>query len=139
MSSLVVVEGDCVAFEPMFGPRQVVLLEPAMLRGSGEATIEERCMCVVGDEKRVQWQAQYFLPGYTPGAGMVAIESLDGSQVAPCVTSGAALILIGQRCVARFRPTAPATLISLPNTPDVMTSSTGYGHFIPRQIVVYAG
>jgi hypothetical protein len=139
MTSMVVVEGDAMVFEPMFGQRQVVLDEPAMMPGSGEATIEQRRVCVVGDEKRIQWQAQYFIPGYTPGTGIVSIETLDSSQMAPCVTSGAPLILMGQRFVARFTPMVPAALSSPPNTPDSMAPSMGGGQFMPQQTLVSAG
>lgn len=138
MTSMVVVEGDVLVFEPMFGQRQLVLEEPAMMPGSGEATIEQRRICIVGDEKRVQWQAQYFIPGYTPGMGIVSIETLDSSQMAPCVTSGAPLILMGQRFVARFTPTVPATLSAPPNTPDTLAPSMGRGKFMSQQTLVSA-
>jgi hypothetical protein len=140
MASLVAVHGTPVVFEPMFGQRQVVLAEPAALAGSGEATIEQCRVCVVGDEKRVQWEAQYFIPGYSPGTGLVSVEMLDGSQMAPCVTSGGvALILMGQQFTARFTPGVPAVMSSPPNSPDPMTPSMGRGRFMPEQSLVSAG
>ncbi|CAE6844046.1 hypothetical protein [Paraburkholderia domus] len=139
MSSPVVVDGTVVVFEPMFGQRQVVLSEPAGMSGSGEATIDQRRVCVVGDEKRVQCQAQYFIPGYAPGTGIVSVETLDGSQMAPCVTSGAPLILMGQKLVARFTPTVPAIMSSPPNSADSMAPSMGHGCFLPQQTLVSVG
>ena len=125
MASLVVVHGTLLIFEPMFGQRQVVLAAPAAIAGSGEATIEQRRVCVVGDEKRAQWEAQYFIPGYSPGTGLVSVEMLDGSQMTPCVTSGPPLILMGQQFTARFTPSVPAVMTSPPNSPDPMGPSMG--------------
>jgi hypothetical protein len=139
MASLVAVHGTLLAFEPMFGQRQVVLAEPATIAGSGEATIEQRRVCVVGDEKRAQWEAQYFIPGYSPGTGLLSIEMLDGSQMAPCVISGAPLILMGQQFTARFTPTVPAVMAAPPNSPDPMTPSIGRGRIMPEQNLVSAG
>ncbi|ANB72008.1 hypothetical protein [Paraburkholderia phytofirmans] len=139
MSSFVVVDGTVLVFEPMFGQRQVVLSEPAFISGHGEATINERRVCVMGDEKCVQWQAQYFIPGYAPGTGIVSVEALDGSQMAPCVTSGAPLILMGQRLIARFAPTVPATMNAPPYSPDPIAPSMGHGRFMPPQTLVSAG
>ncbi|MFM0742100.1 hypothetical protein PQQ51_33145 [Paraburkholderia xenovorans] len=138
MSSLVVAEGDTIVIEPTFGSRQVVLLEPAFMSGSGEATIEGRRICVMGDEKRVELQAEYSIPGYSPGAGIVSVEILDGSQMAPCVSSGAPLILMGQQFTARFTPTVPAVMSSPPNTPDLMEPGIGRGRFVTQQVFVAA-
>jgi Contractile injection system spike tip protein len=139
MSSFVLIEGSTIVFEPMFGTRQVVLLAPATMVGNGEATIGGRRMCVVGDEKRMQWQAQYFIPGYTPGAGLVSIELLDGSQMAPCVMSGTPLILVGQQFTARFSPSAPAVMSAPPYAVDPTFPSMGRGCFMPPQTSVSAG
>jgi hypothetical protein len=139
MSSLVVAEGDVLVFEPMFGSRQVVLTGLATMSGSGVATIGQRRVCVVGDEKSGRWPAQYFIPGYTPGAGFVSIETLDSSQMAPCVISTEPLIVMGQQFIARFTPTVPATLSSPPHTPDAIAPSMGRGCFMPLQTAVSAG
>ncbi len=139
MSSLVVASGDEMVFAPMFGARQVVLTEPATIVGTGQATINGRTVCVLGDEKRVQLLAQYMLPGYTPGMGLLSIESLSAGQWAPCTTSGEPLMLSGTMFNARFTPTVPAVMSSPPNTPDMMAPSMGQGRFIAQQVFVLAG
>lgn len=139
MSGFVLIDGCAIVFDPMFGQRNVTLLAPASLQGNGAATVDGRRMCVVGDEKRMQWPAQYVIPGYTPGSGMLSIETLDASQMAPCATSGSPLILQGRQFVARFTPTVPAVMSSPPNTPDPVAPSMGRGRFVPSQTYVRAG
>ncbi|NDO82517.1 hypothetical protein CJP72_17550 [Citrobacter sp. NCU1] len=139
MSYSIICDGDGVQFFPMFGARQVVLVEPAFIRGSGAITVMGRKGCVAGDESQQQWAAQYFIPGYSPGSGMVSIVMLDGSQVAPCITAETSLILQGTQFTARFTLTAPAIMSEAPFTPDAMGASMGRGYFIPQQVFVTAG
>lgn len=139
MSYPIICDGDGVQFSPMFGSRQVVLIEPAFVRGSGAITVMGRKACVAGDETRQSWAAQYFIPGYTPGYGMISIEMLDGSQVMPCITAETSLIIRGTEFTARFTPTALAVMSEAPYTPDVMATGMGKGCFIPQQVSVTAG
>ncbi|MDA8481217.1 hypothetical protein NNO04_21365 [Citrobacter sp. Awk 4] len=139
MSYPIICDGDGVQFGPMFGTRQVVLVEPAFIRGSGAITVMGRKACVAGDESQQQWAAQYFIPGYTPGSGMVSIEMLDGSQVTPCITAETSLILQGTQFTARFTLTSPAVMSEAPYTPDGMAVGMGRGCFIPQQVFVRAG
>jgi hypothetical protein len=140
MSSPVLCDGDEATFEPMFGPRQVVLSEPAILTGTGVATISGRRTCAAGDEQRAQWPAQYFIAGYSPGAGIVSIEMLDASQTAPYVAGQTPLMLqgTGAQFTARFTPTAPAVMASTPFTPDTTAPGMGRGTFIAHQQFVRA-
>jgi hypothetical protein len=138
MSSWIVCDGDELIFEPMFGPRQVVLTVPAAIAGTGVATIGRRRMCVVGDEARMQWVAQYFMPGYSPGQGIVRIVMLDTSQIAKAVTGRGPVVLEGLNFTADIRPTVPAILNSPAATPDTMAPSAGRGKFIPHQMFVRA-
>ncbi len=130
----VVVDGDFLQFDPQFGNRQVFPIAPATIRGTGHATINQRHVCVVGDEKKVQIPAQYMIPGYSPGMGMLSIVSLGGDQQAPTCKSNAALILKGQQFIARFTPTQLA--ISPPNQSDVPAPTMGKGRFNTTQMSV---
>jgi hypothetical protein len=138
MNSLIICDGDEVIFNPMFGQRQVVLMKPAVVTGTGIATILQRRMCVLGDEKRTQWLAQYFIPGYSPGTGMLSIEALDDSQIAYGAMSTEPLITQGSLFKARFTPQMPAVMISPPGTPDTPAPGMGTGSFIPLQTFVRA-
>jgi hypothetical protein len=138
MSSLIICDGDQVTFNPMFGQRQVVPMKPAVISGTGIATILQRRMCVLGDEKRTQWPAQYFIPGYSPGTGMLSIESLDDSQIAHGTVSIQPLIVQGNLFKVRFIPQVLAMMTSPPGTPDTSAPGMGTGSFIPLQTFVRA-
>jgi len=139
MSDLAVLDGDLLQFDPMFGNRTVTVTGPAMIRGSGKATINQRKMCVRGDETKVQVNAQYTIPGYSPGAGILTIMMLAANQQAPRCLSGAPLLIKGQQFIARFTPTQPAMTTSTPSTPDAPAPSLGKGRFITNQAFVRAG
>ncbi|AWK41522.1 hypothetical protein GPY51_05235 [Photorhabdus laumondii subsp. laumondii] len=138
MSKQLVVDGDTLLFEQFFGNRQVTILEPATIQGSGHAQIQNKKIAIVGDEKEVKLQAQYITPDYpTPGTGIVTIAQLDASQQANFCHSPAAVIIVGQQFTARFTPTQPANNPS--SGPDVTTPSMGKGYFIASQYIVNAG
>lgn len=139
MNKLVLVDGDALLFEPMFGNRQVIVQAGVVIRGSGQATIGARPICILGDERKVQLQAQYLIPGYSPGQGLVSIMQLSPAQQAPRCTSGAPFLLATDSFVARFTPTVVAIMSSPPNNPDVPAPSIGRGRFVPRQMFARAG
>ncbi|WP_243465176.1 hypothetical protein [Photorhabdus temperata] len=62
MSKQLVVDGDNLLFEPLFGNRQVTLLGPATIRGSGHAQIQGKKIAIVGDEKKVQISGAIYYP-----------------------------------------------------------------------------
>ncbi|MDE1482851.1 hypothetical protein [Xenorhabdus bovienii] len=138
MSKQLVVDGDSLLFEPLFGNRQVTILGPATIRGSGHAKIQGKKIVMQGDEKKVQFQAQYITPTHTiPGMGMVTIAQLDTSQQANFCRTPAMVIVVGQQFIARFTPTQPANSESA--GPDVTAPSMGKGRFIASQYIVSAG
>ncbi|MCW7550381.1 hypothetical protein OO184_21215 [Photorhabdus sp. APURE] len=138
MSKQLVVDGDNLLFEPLFGNRQVTILGPATIRGSGHAKIQGKKIVMVSDEKKVQLQAQYITPSHpVPGMGMVTIAQLDASQQANFCRSPATVIVVGQQFIARFTPTQPANNPS--SGPDVTAPSMGKGRFIASQYAVTAG
>lgn len=138
MSKQMVIDGDSLLFEPLFGNRQVTLLEIATIRGSGQAKIQQKKVCIAGDEKKVKFQAQYITPSHpVPGLGIVTIAMLDSSQQVPFCNSGASVIVVGQQFIARFTPTQPANNPS--SGPDVATPTMGKGRFINSQYFAAAG
>ncbi|KMW71391.1 hypothetical protein TI10_21210 [Photorhabdus luminescens subsp. luminescens] len=138
MSKQLVVDGDNLLFEPLFGNRQVTILGPATIRGSGHAKIQGKKIVIVGDEKTVQLQAQYITPSHpVPGMGIVTIAQLDTSQQVNFCLTPATVIIVGQQFTARFTPTQPANNPS--SGPDVTTPSMGKGRFIASQYTVSAG
>ncbi|KOY61545.1 hypothetical protein [Photorhabdus heterorhabditis] len=137
MSKQLVVDGDILLFEPLFGNRQVIILGPATIRGSGHAQIRGKKIVIVGDEKKVQFQAQYITPSHPiPGMGMVTIAQLDASQQVNFCRSPVTVIIVGQQFTARFTPSQPATSQA---GPDVTAPSMGKGRFIASQYAVSAG
>ncbi|KAA1193604.1 hypothetical protein [Photorhabdus heterorhabditis] len=138
MSKQLIIDGDSLLFEPFFGNRQVTILGLATISGSGHAQIQGKKIAIVGDEKKVQLQAQYITPSHPiPGLGMVTIAQLDASQQVNFCRSPATVIVVGQQFTARFTPSQPA---SNPSTgPDITTPSMGKGRFIASQYIVNAG
>ncbi|MCC8458082.1 hypothetical protein [Photorhabdus aegyptia] len=138
MSKQLVVDGDTLLFEPLFGNRQVTILGLATIRGSGHAQIQGKKIVIVGDEKKVQFQAQYITPSHpVPGMGIVTIAQLDASQQVNFCRSPATVIVVGQQFIARFTPSQPANNPS--SGPDVTAPSMGKGRFIASQYAVTAG
>ncbi|MER2472401.1 hypothetical protein [Photorhabdus laumondii] len=138
MSKQLVVDGDTLLFEPLFGNRQVIILGPAIIRGSGHVQIRGKKIVMAGDEKKVQFQAQYITPSHpAPGMGMVTIVQLDASQQVNFCRSPATIIVVGQQFIARFTPTQPANNPS--SGPDITAPSMGKGRFIASQYTVNAG
>lgn len=134
MMSLIVVDGDGLIFEPLFGPRTVTIIGPATITGSGQATIVNKKVCIAGDEKKVSLSATYTMPGFAnPGTGTVTISQLDSSQEAKGSTSGAALITKGLQFDARFTPQTPAANPPPTSTSDASGPSQGKGIFSPTQ------
>ncbi|PHM45264.1 hypothetical protein Xmau_00914 [Xenorhabdus mauleonii] len=138
MSKQLVVDGDSLLFEPLFGNRQVTVLGLATIRGSGHVTIQGKKTVMLGDEKKVQFQAQYITPSHPiPGMGTITIAQLDASQPINFCRTPAMMMAVGQQFIARFTPTQPA---NNPSTgPDVTAPSMGKGRFIASQYIVSTG
>ncbi len=139
MKNFIVLDEDMLFFEPQFAHRIVTPTEPAMIRGSGHATINGRRVCVMGDEKKVQVQATYRVPGHTPGTGMLTIMSLMPDQQALRCRSRAGLILKGQQFIARFTQLLPAMSTAPTPVPDPPTPGIGKGRFITTQLLASVG
>ncbi len=138
MLDTIVVDGDLLMFEPMFGHRIVTVLAPVTIRGTGMCQIGGRRVCVVGDEKILQINALYNAPPFLLGQGKI-IVTLMPDQIALPVTSGRALITKGQRFMAMFMPIQPAKMPGPPTIDPLLIPTPGFGHFIPSQFVAKAG
>jgi Contractile injection system spike tip protein len=144
MMSLIVIDGDELGFDPLFDDCEVTITTvPALIRGSGQATVSNKKVCIVGDETKVKLSAIYKTTIYTiPGAGTVTISALDSSQKVTGCTSGAALITKGLKFEAIFTIDSPAFKPNPPPAPptaDPRISSKGEGAFITQQNFAMAG
>jgi hypothetical protein len=138
MSKHIVIDNDALSFDPIFAHRQVSVIGSAKIKGSGKASINNKKICVLGDEQKVSLDATYTVPGFpTPGQGKVTISQLNVDQQAIWCQSGAVVILVGQKFVASFTPT---NLAKDPNqAPDVPSPTPGSGKFINSQTFVTVG
>lgn len=140
MMSLIVIDGDALKFDPLFGDRVVQIVDQPAIKGSGQMTILNKRVCVAGDEKKVALKATYHTAVYTvPGTGIVTISRLDSSQEAKGCTSGFALITKGLAFEARFTPQVLASLPGPPPTTDQPSPSQAKGEFITQQSFSMAG
>ncbi|MBI6549644.1 hypothetical protein [Xenorhabdus lircayensis] len=135
MSEAIVTDGDMLQFDPNFGNRQVTVPNPGKISGKGHAQVNGKKVCILGDEKQVRVSATYITATHTtPGTGTITISALDASQQAFQCTSGAALIIKGQKFTAMFTPESPAMNNTVnPPQPDVPAPSFGKGSFITQQ------
>lgn len=137
MSNYIVVDGDRLNFEPMFGVNTVTPTAHA-IRGSGVAAIENKKICIRGDEKKVSVSAIYSSAGYpNQGTGTITIASLATDQLATFSTAETELIVVGSRFTALFTVDSPATHPQ--NGPDPVSTTSGRGTFINSQSFVTAG
>lgn len=133
----IVVSGDMLRFDVMFGNRQVTATGPARIVGTGHVNIGGKKSCIAGDEGKVQVPADYVIPSgpYANGKGTITIVALNRDQLANDVTSGQALIVDGTQFEALFTPTVPAISPGAPPKPDPAfpSPSKGAGEFIATQ------
>jgi hypothetical protein len=144
MISPMVIDGDQLKIDPAFGHRTVTITtSPAMIRGSGQATVGGKKVCIAGDEAKVKLNATYIAPGFAnAGAGEVTIVGLDPSQLTPGCTSGAALITrggAGAKFNALLTVTTPASNPTPPGGADLAPPGMGTGQFAAQQDFASAG
>ncbi|WP_439412913.1 hypothetical protein [Enterobacter ludwigii] len=139
MSKIVVTDGDTLAFDTNFDANIVTPVAPCLIRGSGEASITNKKICVLGDERNVSIAATYIKSTHpTPGAGTITLYQLNDDQQAQFATAQQAVIVVGSQFTARFTPTSPA--MDPQGKPDPnMSPTAGTGKFINSQSFVTAG
>lgn len=138
MSDYVVIDGDRLQFDQMFGINVVTPTEIPQIHGSGEAAIENKKICILGDDKKVSVPASYHNANYpSQGSGKITITSLANDQQAGFAKTETPVIVVGSKFTASFTPEVPA---SGDKGPDPVTApSTGFGTFINSQSFVTAG
>jgi hypothetical protein len=139
MAYFILITGDKAMFNPNFG-QAIVTVRPGDLIGSGKDKINQKLVCVDGDEKKV------IVPGCTyitaqhsiPGMGMLLIQSLAGNQKAQKTQSnGKPVLLKGGEFKAKFTVLVPAQQPSAPNPiPDNTPQYSGTGTFITTNLKV---
>ncbi|MDI2146129.1 hypothetical protein KBJ94_29210 [Pseudomonas sp. ITA] len=134
MSDSIVTHGDMVKFDQLFGDRTVIA-PPTVITGSGKAKINNKPICILGDEKQVMVEGvPYTTPSNSiPGTGTLTVLALDTSQQAQKTLCGQPVIIKGQKFKAQFLPTQPAMTPPPASTPDPMAPTTGTGSFNPSQ------
>lgn len=142
MSNLVVIDGDALTFNPQFGAITITPPPQPRISGSGEASIEEKKVCIVGDEGQVSFIVDYIRPPFValPGKGTLTIKKLASDQQAAFVTAPApaSMILVGSQFTTQFQPITPAQ--DPQGKPDTdLNAVTGVGAFINSQSFVTAG
>ncbi|NET44640.1 hypothetical protein [Okeania sp. SIO2B3] len=139
MADFILITGDKANFNPTFGIA-TVNVRPGDLIGTGKSKINQKLVCVDGDEKNV------IVPGCLyktaqhtiPGVGMIFIESLAGNQKAKKTKSGGKPVLLkGALFNAKFKVLAPAQQPSTPNPiPDTTLEYLGNGTFMTTNMKV---
>ncbi|WP_212760544.1 hypothetical protein [Pseudomonas fluorescens] len=134
MSEWIIINGDTVKFDQMFDDRTVIA-PLTTITGSGQATINNKKICILGDEKQVRlMNVPYTTPKHSvPGTGTLTIEALDPSQQARETSSGEAVIIEGKTFKAQFLPSQPALMPPPASTPDLVSPSMGTGSFTASQ------
>jgi len=142
VSSLVVIDGDALTFNPQFGSITITPPPQPRISGSGEASIGGKKVCIVGDEERVSFNVDYIRPPFvaSPGKGLLTIKKLAPDQQAASAKAPAPapMILVGSQFTTQFQPTVPAQ--DPQGKPDTdLNAVTGVGTFVNSQTFVTAG
>ncbi|MGV3344499.1 hypothetical protein ACGVWS_01695 [Enterobacteriaceae bacterium LUAb1] len=138
MSDYVIIDGDTLTFEQMFGINKVTPTGPCFIAGTGDASIEGKRFCILGDEKKVSVAATYSSAAYpVNGTGQITITGLAADQVVAFATATTSVIVAGSNFTARFTVENPAAHQNNGNDPTPFTDGTG--QFITSQDFVTAG
>jgi len=139
MSNRVIVDSDLMQFSIQFGECTVTPTGARQISGSGEASIGDKQICIVGDEKKVSVAATYIKGVYTtPGKGTITISNLAADQQALFATAQTPVIVEGSSFTALFMADSPAVNPANGN-PDVPVPASGTGTFTHSQSFVTAG
>lgn len=139
MPDLVLIEGDRVVFMPVFG-NALVVVQPGSLEASGPATLNDKKICIDGDEKKLSVPGcSYMAPPYViPGSGTLKIAELGHDQKArKAKTGGKAMLLRGSKFTATFEVQSPAKQPPSgagPPIPDATPQYLGQGMFITNNV-----
>lgn len=139
MADFILMTGDQAMFNPNCG-QAIVVVRPANLIGSGKDKINEKPICVDGDEKKVLViGCAYTTTQHSiPGVGMLSIQSLAGNQKAKKTKSGGKPVLLkGASFQSKFQVMVPAQKPSTPSPiPDATPQYAGTGSFMTTNLKV---
>ena len=82
MKEKILLSGDIAEFDPIFSVALLTGVRMTKIQGTGNASIENKNICVSGDEKKVKkLGCTYTFSNFTsPGVGTLTIENLAPSQ-----------------------------------------------------------
>lgn len=134
MSKYVLVSGDTVEFETMFGIAKVTVTTPPKgreIKGRAKISFNSKAVCLEEDEKTVLVSCTYIIPGYpTEGTGTIEIAPLEASNKSKClVQGGKAALLQGKTFDAVMKVTLAAKNPGPPPILDTTPTYTGKGQF----------
>lgn len=139
MVDYILITGDKAMFNPTFG-QAIVTVRPGDLIGTGKDKINQKLVCVDGDEKKVIVPGcSYMTPQYSiPGVGTLSITSLGGNQKALKTKSNSKPVLLkGSSFQAKFQVMTPAQQPSAPSPiPDATPQYSGTGTFMTTNMKV---
>ena len=139
MADFILITGDKAMFNPNFG-QAIITVRPGDLIGTGKDKINQKLVCVDGDEKKVIVPGcPYITSQYSiPGTGMLVIESLAANQKAQKTkSSGKPVLLKGGQFQAKFTVMVPAQQPSTPSPiSDPNPQYSGTGTFISMNQIV---
>lgn len=139
MSDFILTTGDLAMFNPMFG-QAIVTVIPGNIVGSGKAKINQKLICVDGDEKTVIVPGcPYMTPVHNiPGVGMLSIASLAANQKAQRTKSNSKPVLLkGSTFTAKFQVMVPAQQPTPAGPiPDATPQYSGTGSFMTTNVRV---
>lgn len=137
MSHVLVVDGDTVIFDPVFGHRTVSVL-PGQIKGTGHATVAGKKVCLAKDISSVEVKNVPYIAGaFVGGQGTLKIQALQPGQPQSWCLSDQPVITTGSQFIAVFEPTSPA---KTPNgAQDVSAPTPGKGRFVNQQVFATAG
>jgi hypothetical protein len=138
MSNYIVLDGDEVKFDNMFGNNFVRPVKDLFISGHGNATIKNKRICVLGDEKTVSVVATYTSTVFPVfGTGTITISKLAAEQIIDSATADTAIIVVGTKFSALFTVSTPASNNATSAT-DTVAEVYGTGQFINSQSFVRA-
>lgn len=134
----VIIDQDQVIFESQQGAATITPVITT-IPASGEATVNDKKICVFPDYKKVTLHVNYINGAFVNGQGDMTIDSLNDDQIAKVSFDnyGIPLILKGSKFNSKLTVTTPAIAPGSPPTSDLTPIYMGNGIFINGQSVVH--
>jgi hypothetical protein len=117
MAEFIIVDGDIATFSATFGTRTVVSV-PSSITGSGDAAINNKAVCIEGDEDSLNVKNVIYTDGAfsIPGKGDITLKKATGVDG---VSSKKTVLTAGKSYDAEFTVTQPAKQPMVPPAPPV--------------------